>query len=161
MPPQWSGSLRCLSDKFPVLTAWECLQFLEVHCSWLSCMQSPLLVQWKTLTGCSCWHSLISLQVSMRGSVVEGILAAACQVGVTAPCCKDYQTALLMQISITGKSPSDQLWEPEAKQRMSPLLHQAKVSETRQIDGQQHSCDGKFCPCPLLLMHDKSAWEKN
>lgn len=152
--------LSCLSDKFPVLTAWECLQFLEVHCSWLSCMQSPLLAQWKTLTGSSCWYPLISLQISMRGNVVEGVLAAACQVGVTAPYCKGYQTALLLQISVTGKSPSDQLWEPEAKQGMSLLQHQAKVSEPRQIDGQPHSCEGKFCPCPLLLMRDKSAWGK-
>lgn len=117
----------------PVLTAWECLQVLKVQCSWLSCMQSPLLVQWKMMTGSNCWYPLVLLQRSMRCTIVEGVLAAACQIGMTAPSCEDYQTALLLQISITEKSPSDQLWDPAAKQ-ISPLLHQAKVSEPRQMD---------------------------
>lgn len=59
----------------------------------------------------------------------------------------DYQTAMLLQISITEKSPSDQLWEPEAKQRMSPLLHQAKVSEPRQMDSQTLVREN-FVPAP-------------
>lgn len=80
---------------------------------------------------------------------MEGVLAAACQVGMTAPSCEDYQTALLLQISITEKSPSEQLWDPAAKQRISPLLHQAKVSEPRQMDS--HTPVGEnFVPAPCF-----------
>lgn len=80
---------------------------------------------------------------------MEGDLAAACQIGMTAPSCEDYQTALLLQISITEKSPSDQLWDPEAKQRISRLLHQAKVSEPRQMDS--HTPVGEnFVPAPCF-----------
>lgn len=118
----------------PCLDSMKMSSSLKSPLFLVSCVQSPLLVQWKTLTGSNCWYPLNSLQISMRGSVVEGVLAAACQAGVTATCCKDYQNALLLHISITEKFPSDKLWEPEAKQRMSPSLHQVKVSEPRQMD---------------------------
>lgn len=64
------------------------------------------LVQWGLMTCSNCWYPFASFQLSMRCNIVEGVLAAAYQVGKTAPRCKSYQTALLLWILITENSPA-------------------------------------------------------
>jgi len=62
----------------------------------------------------------------MARNIVEGVVAAACHVRKTAPCYKGYQAALLLQILITEKNSSDQLWEQEDKQRIMGVSYCTK-----------------------------------
>lgn len=96
----------------------------------------------------------------MRCNTVGGVLAATCHVGKTAVCCKGYQAALLLQILQTEMSPSYfGSKRVRYKNSRSLFLQQAKVSEPRQM-GSCIPVGANIVPCPLLLMHEKSAWGK-
>lgn len=108
------------------MTAWESLQILKVYCFWGFCLWSPISRPVKNDDLQQLVISFHLISDKYETQYTGGCFGSSMSCWENAPCCKGYQTALLLQILITEKNPSDQLWEQEDKQRIMGVSYWTK-----------------------------------